>query len=541
MIRRNRHHLLKFLIPTILFGAFIIFSTDVQAQACITERPPGATGHPNSAGGPGTLTGATGRFGAQRPGRFHKGFDLYHDEPNSSTKVGGPLVAPSINGTPCSPVRPPAGSNVNSNPAPRCNAPTTVPGSQYVWNTDPNGYGYYLVFDCQNATGKNIRMRYSHVAGYNEATNTVATGRTASCNTNGHVHLEMEIDDVLIDPECVWGTGGQGNGVNMQNNRCPFNRPADMCNDGDLAALKQDCIRKMDSGNCRSRIPGTGTATPVGSSTNEIPVTTSQTSTQQPTDNVADEVGSPNVDYSQPIEYQPPFQGDPATSIDTDGDRITDTPGIDTDGDGYADTPVTPGEPPVAPTPGQPGGDPDLVITIPTYDGVEFKNGCATDTWTAMVNQAVIEARREDILNKRFIVKPDSVLDYGCFDENLKTAQANLGPIFSETPNWAAKNVNILPEQVTIKRYHQSGLKNALASVVEQAAQSYYNQQFNQAPLAGSTPVGGITGGKNCGLMGKVWSAAKCKNFDDVRVFYSFEDLKDFEPREYPANMNCGG
>lgn len=519
-----------------MFGLFTLFSKDVYAQACITERPSGATGHANSAGGPGTLTGATGRFGAQRPGRFHKGFDLYHDEPNATTKVGGPLPAPSIGGTPCSPVIPPAGSNINSNGAPKCNAPTNPPGSQYVWNTDPNGYGYYLVFDCQNATGKNIRMRYSHVAGYSESGNTVATGRTASCQTNAHVHLEMEIDDVLIDPECVWGTGGQGNGVNMQDNRCPFNRPADMCNDGDLAALKQDCIRKMDSGNCVSKIPGTGTATPVGSTTNEIPVTTSQTSTLAPQDGDGD-----STDFGQSEQYQDPFQGDPATSIDTDGDRITDTPAIDTDGDGYADTPIIPGESTVTPTPGQPGGDPDLVITIPTYDGVEFKNGCATDTWTAMVNQAVIEARREDILNKRFIVKPDSVLDYGCFDENLEAAQSRLGPIFSETPNWASQDVNILPETVTIKRYHPEGLRNALASVVEQAAQSYYNQQFNQAPLAGSTPVGGITNGKNCDLMGKIWSAAKCKNFDDVQVFYKFEDLTDFEPREYPANMRCDG
>ncbi len=166
-------------------------------------------------------------------------------------------------------------------------------------------------------------------------------------------------------------------------------------------------------------------------------------------------------------------------------------------------------------------------------------SGCAADTWTAMVNQAVLQTRREDLINKRFIVKPDSVLQYSCFGGQIKNAAENLGPIFSETDNWANVTVELYGDTTTIALDPgRNALDLALFSVVESAAHFYINNQFNHPFVSGTVPV--ATNGQSlCVTMSEIWKASKCRHFDGTDVFYTFEELVRNDPREFPPNMMC--
>ncbi len=172
--------------------------------------------------------------------------------------------------------------------------------------------------------------------------------------------------------------------------------------------------------------------------------------------------------------------------------------------------------------------------------GGEELSGCATDTWTAMVNQSVLQTRRQDIANKRLIIKPDSVFDYTCFSHIVKTVAEEAGPIFSESEKWVDREVDLDGKEIILQRKLGSkSLDNALMEVVETALINYKRGQFNNGFLADSVPVSSSAGKKYCDTMSEVWKAAKCKNFDGMDIFYTFEDLIGRDPREFPLNMRC--
>jgi len=69
---------------------------------------------------------------------------------------------------------------------------------------------------------------------------------------------------------------------------------------------------------------------------------------------------------------------------------------------------------------------------VPAGSSNNEVTGCGTDTWRAMVNQAVLQTRREMLMNERYIAKADSVLAYSCFAQTMEIAGKYLG-VFSET------------------------------------------------------------------------------------------------------------
>ncbi|HPF78729.1 MAG TPA: hypothetical protein PLF01_05475, partial [Alphaproteobacteria bacterium] len=439
--------------------------------------------------------------------RYHKGYD-------ANVPRGTLVPPPSINkngaSVSCNVMKPPAGLNAATHAkGVPSNAANPTIGQEWLWATDPGGYGYYMVFDCSNVIGKEMLVRYAHVEGFNDGQQ-VITGRTAINSSAPHVHVEVALQGTLVDPECLWGS--------RPDRKCPTTGKPDLCG-SDYDAMKQDCVNnKMDTGNCQSKIPGSGTSTAVSNAYN-----------------------TPGAD--KPHTEAEVYKGGAPPDTDGEGDfppgEYTYTPPIDDGpgggGGGDPDPPITPPDPDV---PGNPGSNPTLTPE-PTTEPEEL-SGCAADTWTAMVNQAVMETRREDILNKRFIVKPDSVIDYSCYDLYVKKTGESAGPIFSETKKWANLPVDLIGKTVVVQRELGSkSLDNSLMSTVQSVVTNYRRGQFNNPMLAGSAPVSVTAGQTNCDVMAKVWKAAKCKNFDDVAVFYTFNDLRTKEPREYPANMKC--
>lgn len=496
---------------------FVPFSSAFAASNCTVE-----------ANLPYTGTGATGHFGSVRNKagsnaagknkRYHKGFDA---NIANGTNIAGPVMSIDGASKACDIKKPNrAQSALGGNKAPVNNRqmktghPTI--GKEWLFNTNPGGYGYYLVFDCSALVGggKQMLVRYAHVWDKNENPATpVLTGQSAIKSSAPHVHVEFSLDGTLVDAECMWGKLNSDKG-------CPVAGKPNLCG-ADWETMKTNCpsvkMTVNSKSNCQSKIPSSGTNTAVGDAKNTEPVTPDQATDTHEGGNTSGE-GDGDVPAG-PQPFTPatggpwPEPGDPPTG---------------TGGGSDADVSVGDG----------PGGSPNLTPEPKTPP--EKLSGCGTDTWTAMVNQSVMQTRREDILNKRFIVKADSVLDYSCFDKHITDVAEKAGPIFSETKNWANVSVNLIGKTVQVKRELGSkSLDGALMDVVQSAATNYRRGQFNNKFLADSTPVNATAGQTNCDVMGKVWEAAKCRNFDDVDVFYTFEDLKTVDPREYPENMKC--
>jgi len=223
------------------------------------------------------------------------------------------------------------------------------------------------------------------------------------------------------------------------------------------------------------------------------------------------------------------------------------------------------------------------VSISPSY--AQSDAGCASDTWTAMVNQAALQSRREDLMNKTYIVKADSVLQYSCFQDELITVETDTRAIFSNGEHWVGQVVPLIMDETTTVDIYQPlptefhiptdppthyelidgegydyraepapyvleeltpfSLEIALFDVVEAAYNTYIESNFNHTVLSNTTSYKAGPASL-CYSMAEVWRAAKCKNFDGPVVFYSLEELDGIaniatsdDPRIFPPEMAC--
>lgn len=63
-------------------------------------------------------------------------------------------------------------------------------------------------------------------------------------------------------------------------------------------------------------------------------------------------------------------------------------------------------------------------------------DACDADFMNQIHARAFLEAQREEIINQVTIRKPDSVLEYTCFDQAVRDTAKYAGPIFSESERW---------------------------------------------------------------------------------------------------------
>lgn len=438
-------------------------------------------------------------------------------------------------------------------------------GDGNILRSEGGGYGYQLFYRCGAPDGDQITLRYAHLPKDPiTPSRQIIQGCSGSsgCGYESHYHFEIVIGDRPVDPECVMYGKKPEHFSNLDapspgcNQACPAGigpGPANLCD-----ANTRDIL--INHGVSCSTAPnhpnGQTRAVPNGKSIDPNRI-----------------AGNGEIDPNAETG-EPPSEG----HTHDDSQDGTDETVINTDGfTGNPDDfypPSAPLPPPIplpAPVPGTPGGDPNLVPAPEEGEAPKKLSGCAADTWTAMVNQAVMQSRREDLLNKRFIVKPDSVLDYSCFSQKVK-AVADYAGVFSETDLGAQIPVDVIGDQVivslgtkeadnepfysekdfkltreyeqsngatlTYERFDNTSLDMAIDSLVGKAAAGYFNESFVQGYLADTTPVSGANP-ETCNIMSAVWQAAKCKNFDDANVFYTFEDLINRDPRDFPVSMPC--
>ena len=134
---------------------------------------------------------------------------------------------------------------------------------------------------------------------------------------------------------------------------------------------------------------------------------------------------------------------------------------------------------------------------------------CDALYYESLSARAWLEAQREITQNQNIILKPDSVLEYTCFDRIVRELADHADEMLSETSSYGSP-------------LSSTSMDNALQNLVGTSLSAYISNNFNHNFLAGHTAATGldhtplaITNGTaySCDRMRLVWNAAKCINF----------------------------
>jgi hypothetical protein len=135
---------------------------------------------------------------------------------------------------------------------------------------------------------------------------------------------------------------------------------------------------------------------------------------------------------------------------------------------------------------------------------------CDPDFMEVVKTRAWMEGNREMEAAQKLILKPDSVMQYTCFDQRM-----------GDLASTAWSNV-------------KANMAAALAGAVYLPLSNYYSNNFNHTMGGGTTSVLGNT----CDTMNQVWQALKCANADTAD-FWTFEELALTDFRTAP--LACSG
>lgn len=164
---------------------------------------------------------------------------------------------------------------------------------------------------------------------------------------------------------------------------------------------------------------------------------------------------------------------------------------------------------------------------------------CDPEYYGSLKARAWLEAEREIVQNQNLIFKPDSVLEYTCFDKYLDELADHAIDMFSETTRWGT----ILPSD---------SMDNALDDLVGYPTytfvQSNFSHDFLGGRMRGSNYVPDtVAGGTySCNVMNRVWMHAKCMDFiddPDTDGFFTFEEYANAsqDKRQLPNACSKSG
>jgi len=369
--------------------------------------------------------------------------------------------------------------------------------------------GYGGVASVSHECGVQETFNHLFACGGGQITTGGGTGNKAQDgnSTGCHLHYEVRINGTAVDPQEAYGK--------------------DLCDPNVQKQLIDDAQKKLNG------LAGGGAVSSTGNTSNGGTAGGGGTGS-----------GS-NGGTGSSFEYVPTGGADPVTGVVNTGQgyyEVTDEDGrthVEVDlGNGDEDIPALP-----------PGDNPDVT---PTTDNTDNDvTGCATDTWKAMVNQSVLQTRREMVANELYVTKPDSVMAYSCLAEHIKVVGEKAGPIFSETKRWVNKQVDIIYGTVTVnKELGEYSLDGAIVNTALEPYEGYMHAFFNHDFLGGlyggsSTSVedgddeGSDQSYTPCGAMAQIWKMAKCADVDSNTKYYKFEDLISTDPRKFPKGYEC--
>ncbi len=175
--------------------------------------------------------------------------------------------------------------------------------------------------------------------------------------------------------------------------------------------------------------------------------------------------------------------------------------------------------------------------------------------------RAFMEAQREVMMSEQLIHKPDSVLEYTCFDQYIGLAAEHIDGVFSAHRGWEDKEIELAseeddtdPDEVTINDDGTSYLAdqdefsvfaddrydNLLEDFLLEDLEAYIDNNFNHTFMGESITLdnnlntSSLTTSYDCAHMLAIWEIAKCVDFGEDDRFRSFEHLVEYDPRSIP-------
>ena len=191
------------------------------------------------------------------------------------------------------------------------------------------------------------------------------------------------------------------------------------------------------------------------------------------------------------------------------------------------------------------------------YDNANDNNAktgsgsCDANFMNQIYSRAFMEANREVIMSEQIIHKPDSVLEYTCFDQFISMAAHNAGPIFSETDYWENMTIeiwtgdNVYTTTINVV-FPSTHMDNILAALILDTLSNYIDANFGHTFLGEGTTLDNTISSSigsnsyNCSHMSTVWTVAKCLDFGEDDRFRSFEHLVSNDPRSIPQECSPG-
>lgn len=170
---------------------------------------------------------------------------------------------------------------------------------------------------------------------------------------------------------------------------------------------------------------------------------------------------------------------------------------------------------------------------------------CDAQYWRQMSARAWMESEREIMQNQNLIFKPDSVLEYVCFDQFVSINGWAGGDIFVHTDYFGPK---------IIKRTAEEAVQRALFKVVSESLDAYKEKNFNHSFLGGRAVLMNADKANSsfqpavnkqkytCQTMSKIWKAAKCANFVDNSSFEATDGFYPFDAiKKHKNGEDVGG
>jgi hypothetical protein len=195
-------------------------------------------------------------------------------------------------------------------------------------------------------------------------------------------------------------------------------------------------------------------------------------------------------------------------------------------------------------------GDGFVIDTDDTAFQVEGTASCDSDFMNQIYAKAYLEADREVVINQTIIRKPDSILEYTCFDDFASMTAGAGGDIFSDTTDWRTHVVNIgaiIPWPTLMSTWMfdiftgGDKLDASIERLVLQGLDRYIDSNFDHSFLGGTASIDSNISNSigpnsyNCNFMDQVWQLAKCDNFGTEVGFLTFDELATNDPRQWPT------
>jgi hypothetical protein len=175
---------------------------------------------------------------------------------------------------------------------------------------------------------------------------------------------------------------------------------------------------------------------------------------------------------------------------------------------------------------------------------------CDADLMNQIYSRAYLEAQRDTIKAEILIRKPDSVMEYSCFDQMLNRTVDEAAPLFSETTDWMFRVVDItsafgigeiaenyIPFVFISDYMGPNKMQTSIENLVKNSLEDYIDDNFDHKFLGGaanSLDYAASGGSYNCTYMNRVYFLSKCTDIVNDDRFWKFSELINPDPRVLP-------